>query len=114
MKCKDYDQNIKLIDEEIQAIHEKLQNKNLTSEQRKELTEELEKYTEIQFSAVRTKNEHKNNWVPAWLINIASIAIGTVTSLVVFKKVTKLEESGEVVSSQGISVWDKVCRKFNF
>ena len=114
MRCKDFDQNIKLVDEEIAKVHEKLLNKNLTSEHRKELREELDQYTDIQLNAVRTKNEHKNNWVPSWLINVASIAVTTVTSMFVFKKVTKLEESGGVVSSQGVNIWDKIVRKYGF
>lgn len=114
MKCKDYDLNIKLADEEIQKVHEKLLNKDLTSEQRKELREELKDYTEVQLSAVRTKNEHKNNWVPSWLIHVISIGVTTVTSMFVFKKVTKLEEDGGIVSTQGVNIWDRVVRKFGF
>lgn len=112
MKLKDYEQNIDLVETEIERIHEKLANPDTTTEQRKELIEELKDYTEIQQSAVRTKNEHKNSWIPNCILNIFGIAVTTVTSLFVFKKVTTIEEKGGVVSGQGVSIWDKVVRKF--
>lgn len=112
MKLKDYDQNIDLVEAEIEKIHEKLADPNTTSEQRKELKDELRDYTDIQQSAVRTKNEYKNGWIPGCILNAISIGITTVTSLFVFKKVTNIEERGGVVSGQGVSLWDKIVRKF--
>lgn len=115
MKLKDYEQEIDLIGSELADIHEELAKPDITSERRKELRAEEKETLENQQIAIRNKREYKDSLVPSWVPGLVGGAISVLTSLHVFRKVTKLEETGEVVySSQAVNLWDKVVRKFGF
>lgn len=115
MKLKDYEREIDLIGTDLDDIHEELANPDTTTERRKELRSELKEQLENQQLAIRNKNEHKNGLIPSWVPSMLGGAASIITSLYVFRKVTKVEESGEAVfSSQAVALWDKVMRKFGF
>ena len=115
MKLKDYEREIDLIGTDLDDIHEELANPDTTSDRRKELRSELKEQLENQQLAIRNKNEHKNGLVPSWIPNLLGGAVSVITSMYVFRKVTKVEQAGEVVfSGQAVNLWDKVVRKFGF
>jgi hypothetical protein len=114
MKLKDYEREIDLIGTDLDDIHEELANPDTTSDRRKELRAELKEQLENQNLAIRNKNEHRNGLVPSWVPNLLGGGVSVMTSLYVFRKVMNVEQTGEAVfSSQAVSLWDKVVRKFN-
>ncbi len=112
-KLKDYEENIDLIGSEMEDVHEKLSDPDTTSEKRESLKKDLRDFLEDQQLAIRNKNEYKNGWVPTWIPNLVGGAASLLMSLYVFKKVTRIEEEGDVAfSGQGVNLWDKVVKKF--
>lgn len=108
MKLKDYDQSIEVFDAEATTIVEKLQELDPTSDEYRKAAENLKTIQEAKQIEVRNKSEHLSGKVPSWATGL----LGTVIAVLFGGVVLKEERAGGVVSSQAISLWDKVVRKF--
>ena len=108
MKLKDYDQSIDLLDAEVTDIMEHLNGKDPASEEYKKAAESLKLMQEAKQIEVRNKGDYLNGKVPTWATGI----LGTVLAIFFGGVVLREERNGGVVSSQAISLWDKVVRKF--
>lgn len=108
MKLKDYDKSIDVLDAEVTDIMEHLAGKDPSTDEYRKAADSLKVMQEAKQIEVRNKSEYLAGKVPAWATGV----LGTVLAVLFGGVVLREERNGGVVSSQAISLWDKVVRKF--
>ncbi len=108
MKCRKFNQNLDLIDQEMDNLFEELGDHKPTSDEYSQLREQIDGWCETQQRIVKSKSEHLSGKVPQWLVT----GLCFMGSLFIGSKVWKKEEDGAVVSNQAINIWERLTRPF--
>ena len=108
MKYRQFNVNLDLIDQEVDGLFEELANHKPTSDEYSKLREQIDGWCETQNRVVKSKAEYLSGKVPQWLVT----GFGFVGSLFIGKRLWDKENAGAVISSQAISVWEKLIRRF--
>lgn len=108
MKLSEYDKAIEVHSAEVDRIQDKLTGLDPTTDEYRKAAEALKIMNEVKQTEIRSKNEDLSGRIPPWVTGI----FGTVVAVLFGSAVMKVEQNGGVVSSQAISLWDKVTRKF--
>lgn len=109
MKMKDYEDTLELSRSEIDDVYEQLSKiKDKSSEEYRNTLASLNALKEDMFETERCKSERLSGKIPSWATALFGSTLGVIFGAVVLK----VEKAGGVVSSQAISLWDRVIRKF--
>ncbi len=108
MKSKEFDQNIKLLDQEMETIIEKMEGMDPTTEEYERAAKSLKTLQEAKQIEVRNKSEHRNGLVPQW----ACWAGGAALSVLFGWKATRMHKNDGLYPTQEINFWDKFRPKF--
>lgn len=108
MKYRQFNQNLDLIDQEVDGLFEELKDHKPTSDEYKQLRENIDGWCETQQRVVKSKSEYLAGKVPQWLVT----GLGFLGSLLIGKKLWKKEEDGVVISNQAVNIWEKLTRRF--
>ena len=107
-KLEELEKSFEVMDATETSIMEKLNDLDPTSEEFTVATENLERVSKAMKDKVDTINSVRNGILPTW----ATTLIGTAIAVGFGGAVMAVEQNGGVVSSNAISFWDKVIRKF--